>query len=195
MLKAKDTFVMRTKEEEAKWESKWKFNRCVECEFYECELIGTYGLFKYNSYDGASLSYNPKESKGHCVLKHGLHQVDCSSSRYVSDGIGDHYKINLIEDHKLGTRGHRVERTIDNRIGDRTVNRWEPSQPIIISAQTGQGKNTFIEKTLLLYVRELNQSKGTNHKVLILSNRIALRKQILDRLAGASKTLYISNHL
>lgn len=62
------------------------------------------------------------------------------------------------------------------------ANKWEPRQAVYISAQTGNGKNHFIENGLLKYVRELNHKYKTQHKILILSNRIALRLQVKDRL-------------
>jgi hypothetical protein len=47
---------------------------------------------------------------------------------YVADGIGDHFKINTFNDYDVG--GHRIESTDDSRRGGKTVNRWEPSQPV-----------------------------------------------------------------
>ena len=92
-------------------------------------------------------------------------QIECGKKR-VAHGIGDHFKIN--------TR-HNFEIEAD-------TDKWEPKQPVFISAQTGQGKNYFVEKTLLPYVRELNCKKHTDQKVLIISNRIALRLQIENRI-------------
>jgi len=106
-------------------------------------------------------------------------QVPCGKAR-VSDGIGDHYKVNTIHRYKLN--GYRVEREEDELIDCKAINKWEPSQPVLISAQTGRGKNYFIENKLLPYIRELNHEKGTRQKVLILSNRIALSLQMKDRL-------------
>lgn len=49
--------------------------------------------------------------------------------------------------------------------------------PVFISAQTGMGKNTFIENTLIKnYIK-------TNTKILILSNRIANNRQQKERIA------------
>ena len=74
-----------------------------------------------------------------------VNQIECGRKR-VSEGIGDHYKI---------------ETNYDGTIKENIEDRWEPIQPVFISAQTGQGKNFFIENTLIPYVRELN------HKFLL----------------------------
>jgi len=102
--------------------------------------------------------------------------IECGIKN-VTDGIGDHYKINTRYDYKI--EGYRAE---DNRTDDDVISIWQPSQPVFISAQTGFGKNYFIENALLPYIRELNHKQGTRQKVLILSNRIALTIQMKDRL-------------
>lgn len=127
-----------------------------------------------------------KKGRRKLVRKHG---VESSGIKYVADVIGDHFKINMTKDFDLSERMgvysgiYKIEEKSDNRKGDNTVDRWEPSQPVFISAQTGKGKNTFIEKSLLPYIRGLNHSMRTDYKVLILSNRIALTQQIRDRLS------------
>lgn len=45
-----------------------------------------------------------------------------------------------------------------------------------------KGKNYFIEETLLQYVKELNYTPGCSSRILILSNRIALRLQTKNHL-------------
>lgn len=57
-------------------------------------------------------------------------------------------------------------------------------QPVFISAQTGQGKNYFVENTLIPYLKELNYKNRTNQKILIFSNRLALKQQIKSRING-----------
>lgn len=59
-------------------------------------------------------------------------QVECGGKR-VTDGIGDHYKIETQWNYTIQTG---------------TTDRWEPLQPVFISAQTGREKNYFIEHTL-----------------------------------------------
>lgn len=115
------------------------------------------------------LSYDQGEWKNGCIMNFpNVNQVECGE-KYVTNGIGDHYKIETEDDYKIKTN---------------TEDRWEPSQPVFISAQTGSGKNTFVEDALIPYVRDLNYKKKTNQKVLILSNRLALKRQIENRLKG-----------
>ena len=107
-------------------------------------------------------------------------QVECGIKN-VNDGIGEHYKVETDYNHKIEAN---------------SIDRWEPIQPVFICAQTGRGKNYFIEHALLPYVRELNYRKRTNQRVLILSNRLALKQQIKDRLQredtsdGENGTIY-----
>ena len=115
------------------------------------------------------LSYDQEEFKTDCIMS-SLHvcQIECGQKR-VSEGIGEHFKI---------------ETDYDGTIRANVDGKWEPLQPVFISAQTGQGKNYFVENVLVPYVRELNYRKNTKQRVLILSNRLALRQQIKNRLKG-----------
>lgn len=97
-------------------------------------------------------------------------RIECGCLR-VTEGIGDHYKI---------------ETDLDSRIEKDIAGKWESSQPVFISAQTGQGKNYFIEHELIPYVRKHNREKNIKQKVLIISNRLALKQQIKSRLLGPS---------
>lgn len=185
----------------------YKFDFCVKCPFYKCELVEEYAQFRENhineskikdaipvvncqiesgskcvrasyyieiqSSDIEVLSYDKCQSKLEnnykCIMSdHYVYQVECGRQS-VTEGIGDHYKIEI---------NH------DGNIKKYTVDRWEPVQPVFISAQTGQGKNYFIENTLIPYVRELNYINRKNQKVLILSNRLALKQQIKSRVNG-----------
>ena len=200
-----DNFHMLSNEEK----SQYQFPFCQNCEFYNCELISEYLQFRKNhpsknavsvscvadaeeisdnavslnaiatlvedaaedltdddSENTTCLTYG-NELKLPCFMKAKVEQIKCGSKN-VTDGIGDHYKIEI----KYGS----IEQGADDR--------WEPSQPVFISAQTGQGKNYFIEHSLIPYVRELNHKNNTKYKVLILSNRLALKRQIENRLKG-----------
>ncbi len=66
---------------------------------------------------------------------------------------------------------------VSDAIREDYYTKWTPATPIFISAQTGAGKNTFIEKVL---IENLVPRKN---KVLILSNRIALGRQEKGRIA------------
>lgn len=136
--------------------SRYKFNFCKLCSFYECELVEEYMLFKKNNPDIDLPTYDQNALANGCPMKQFV-SIECGRKR-VAEGIGDHFKI------------------------ETNTDKWEPKQPVFISAQTGQGKNYFIEKTLLPYIRELNLKKHTDQKVLIISNRTALRLQIENRI-------------
>lgn len=129
-----------------------------------------------DSENAAYLTYG-KELKPPCFMNASVNQIECGSKR-VTEGIGDHYKIEIDYNYK-------IKRDKDIR---KPSDRWEPSQPVFISAQTGQGKNYFIEHTLIPYVRDLNYKNLTEYKVLILSNRLALKRQIENRLKGFEDT-------
>lgn len=98
--------------------------------------------------------------------------------KWVSDGIGDDFKISTRYDYSTGQT--KIERSSLKR--HFYTDKWEPHQPVFISAQTGNGKNHFIENVLLKFVRELNHRNKTNYKILIFSNRRALTEQTKDRL-------------
>ena len=95
--------------------------------------------------------------------------VACGS-KYISDGIGDHFKVD-------------VKKHSDKwKISKGTVDKWEPKQPVFISAQTGKGKNYFVEESLIEHVRAINHKNKIDKKILVISNRQALRYQIENRI-------------
>ena len=187
-----------------------EFDFCRGCKFYPCEVVGEYVHFRnvhVNQVDAgscshpiiravaksvddpkkvsiavsvashssvsAAVSYNQEEVKNGCMMSQRyVEQVKCGRQR-VTEGIGNHYQ---------------VEVTHDFSIREGIEDRWEPSQPVFISAQTGQGKNYFIEHTLIPYVKEMNYRHRTKLKVLILSNRLALKRQIRNRLERCDDT-------
>lgn len=170
---------------------------CNDCNFYPCEVIeelnqyterhkkdflygdpknnyilkkdpntNVYSLITVDANKGI-IPYDQEHLMNKCNMsRRFVEQVECGSKK-VTDGIRGHYKIEMSWDHKIESG---------------TTNRWEPSQPVFISAQTGQGKNYFVEKTLIPFVRNLNYEYQTKQKVLIISNRLALKCQINDRL-------------
>ena len=69
---------------------------------------------------------------------------------------------------------------LDDFIADK-IDNWTSDVPVIISAQTGSGKNHFIQQTLLPKLIEENPDQ--NDLILILSNRIALNRQTKYKLA------------
>lgn len=204
----RDNYRMLSDEEK----SQYKFEFCVGCVLYdECEMVEQYARFSDNHHkihkshisqipsgvrkstevffkgreigqiviNGGTdsiggfgidrLSYDQEELKDGCFMsRRYVYAIKCGEQR-VTEGIGDHYKIETQYDAEIRTGAN---------------DRWEPSQPVFISAQTGKGKNYFIEHTLIPYVRELNYKNKTNQRILILSNRLALKQQVKNRLAG-----------
>ncbi len=118
------------------------------------------------------LSYYQQEYQNGCPMgMRYVTQVECGRKR-VADGIGDHFKVQIEWNYKISKDTNDI---------------WEPSQPVFISAQTGQGKNHFVEKKLIPYIEELNYKMNTKFKVLIISNRLALKCQIYNHIRGRYK--------
>lgn len=132
-------------------------------------------------FDEDILSYDQTRMKDVCIMNRSVYQVECGR-KTVTEGIGDHYKIEITEKKNYYSSGKKI-------IKEGTDDRWEPLQPVFISAQTGQGKNYFIENTLIPYVRELNYKEKTSYKILILSNRLALKQQIKNRIENGNNDL------
>lgn len=64
----------------------------------------------------------------------------------------------------------RKKKSVADAIGDEYL-KWNPNTPVLISAQTGAGKNYFVKTVLLPEAARLGK------KILIISNRIALSYQ------------------
>lgn len=82
-------------------------------------------------------------------------------------------------DAKSGTDVYRVclpHDFVSEQLSDEIFN-WNNEQSVFIAADTGLGKNTFVEKILIPKVNELGG------KILLLSNRVALGRQEKRRLA------------
>lgn len=179
---------------------RYKFQVCQYCNFYPCELVerraylfedtlseqdSSYAIAEIATDDECNTAsgdvifakaeviekkaggYDNSFTDSSCTMRMYTDQVECGSKR-ISEGIGDHYRIEIDP--------------YSGKIISGITDRWEPSQPVFISAQTGQGKNYFIENTLLPYVRELNIKNNLKQKVLILSNRLALKRQVESHL-------------
>jgi superfamily II DNA or RNA helicase len=144
---------------------KYRFEFCYCCPTAnKCELLNEYLTISKNNPGLTYPSYNQRSQAQGCIYNRD-NVVACGNKR-VSDGIGGDYKIDLCYNYTI----------------ESDTNKWEPKQAIFISAQTGQGKNYFVEDVLLKYVKELNYKHNCDHKILILSNRLALQAQIKDRL-------------
>ena len=116
---------------------------------------------------------------GICPMK-GINQIECGS-QWVSNGIGNDFKIDLTRDYMKGK--YKIDESFYKTSSRYMTKKWEPRQPVFISAPTGGGKNTFAEQDVPKYIRELNHRHKTNHRILIFSNRRAHTEQSKDRLA------------
>jgi len=102
---------------------------CCTCGLYPCELVNEYLFFKKKhpllpKGENHIISYDRRTLKKGCdIFSECIIQIKCGDKR-VSEGIGEHYKIKLTK--KLNIKKN-------------TEDRWEPSQPVFISAQTGKG--------------------------------------------------------
>lgn len=122
-----------------------------------------------NSRGSERLSYDRVGLQNGCIMgRQYVTQVECGR-KSVADGIGDHYKLQIDFDFKIA-------KDMDGR--------WEPKQPVFLSAQTGQGKNYFIENFLIPYLEDLNYKYKTKFKILIFSNRLALKYQTSRHIRG-----------
>ena len=81
-----------------------------------------------------------------------------------------------LHEKKLIVLFHYAEaRYIAEEITPAVIDNWTSEKPVIISAQTGTGKNYFVQNELLPKV--IDENRGKKHLVLIVSNRIALTRQ------------------
>lgn len=206
----RDSFRILSDEEKAQY----KFEFCQGCALYgQCELVQEYTQFKNNHSPNPEsripqtpsgvpkinatairiggreiapspssvstavggvlgmdkLSYDQEKSGQGCIIK-STYPIACDTP-WVAEGIRKHYQIEIREDYT-------------HDIVTSTTDRWEPLQPVFISAPTGRGKTSFIENTLIPYVEELNYRNNTEQRVLIISNRLALQEQMKRRLEG-----------
>lgn len=72
---------------------------------------------------------------------------------------------------------------VSDLIGDDWLYKWIPNTPVFISAQTGKGKNYFIQNVMVPKILEYNRRHRSINNILILSNRIALNQQNKLKLA------------
>lgn len=82
---------------------------------------------------------------------------------------------------------------ISDLIGTDWLYKWTPNVPIFISAQTGRGKNYFIQNTMIPKILKHNRQRNDDKKILVLSNRIALNHQNKIELAKIID-IYLNNN-
>lgn len=144
-------------------------NPCEHCEL-------AVNCIKSRSGCGHMLPVEGTEQFAECYIPDRIAYFECGTQG-IADGIGNAYRFNPIK-----SKYNFKDQFINDDFYEFNDGGWEPVQPVFISAQTGSGKNYFIENTLIPYVKELNYQNKTNFKILIISNRIALKKQIEEHL-------------
>ena len=141
-------------------------DKCEDCILsYECELYEEY-KFCADGNSKKDVPFYKRTDIENCPLGKGFHLVPCGKDR-VTDGV---IRKNNIDNYSF---------YLDAWGG---VDNWKPDKPIFISAQTGSGKNYFVESYLLPHIREENIKNRTDYKVLIICNRKALYQQIKNRI-------------
>lgn len=106
----------------------------------------------------------------------------------------------MYRDVKFIYKDYKPKIYVSDLVGEDYLNKWVPSVPVIITTQTGTGKNYFIgEKIVANIITQNRRNKGKlNAKILILSNRVALNMQtklhfadIIDKYSGADAQKYL----
>ena len=123
-------------------------------------------------------------------LKDMTKERDFNSIKTKNIDIKVHYRdIKKFKYVEHAIRGNNNK--YDNASLKQEIDNWNPQTPVIISAPTGSGKNTFIMKNL---VKRLFKKYGFNKKILLLSNRVALNRQsklnYLDELQYLTRNEY-----
>lgn len=178
------------------------------CDF--CELADRFpNCCNRRQKENSGSKYDMKEFDS-CYIPEYAAVIECGNKK-VADGIGDAYKIDpsyfLGEDDYDEDDYDEDDYDEDDYDEDNydeddydeddydedefyaepeeiNENGWEPAQPVFISAQTGHGKNYFIENALIRYVVNYNKEHKSDYKVLIISNRLALKKQLEKHIEG-----------
>ena len=78
---------------------------------------------------------------------------------------------------------------ISHFLKESDINSWNHHSPIFISAQTGMGKNHFIQHYLIRHLNSENIASNERKKILLLSNRVALTRQTKQQLAQNLKDI------
>lgn len=66
---------------------------------------------------------------------------------------------------------------VSEKITAKVIEHWTNRIPVLISAQTGTGKNHFVQQVLIRKLDRDNKNNDECKKILILSNRVALTEQ------------------
>ena len=95
--------------------------------------------------------------------------------RNIEDWNGNTIGLNKYKDINLEFYYSDEHKRLSDFINYKMMSGWNSKTPIFISAQTGAGKNYFIQHTLLETLE--NNNSQAKDQILILSNRIALNRQ------------------
>lgn len=147
--------------------------------------IDEYKGKEYNFYREEK-NFSKDENGDYKKCEHCQFNSECKLIK-IENGIEEtpYYRIEEYKNCPFKKYNFQIHKCGDKRVADVIVEddfkNWKSDIPVFISAQMGKGKNYFIENKLLRYVEELN-IKNPKNKVLILSNRIALREQTKNRI-------------
>lgn len=90
---------------------------------------------------------------------------------------------------KIDFHHYEKNRKVSDFITDEDVDNWDKDRPVFISAQTGAGKTRFVIERLIARIADSNREKAKKGKdpknILIISNRIALNRQLKKAVAEA----------
>ena len=111
--------------------------------------------------------------------------------KYLSDAIADDMRTPVTREESRKKYGCIIQLAKHDEKADPETNYWNAEKPVIISAQTGKGKNYWVFNDLL--PRLLDRYGVENDEILLLSNRIAASRQSKIQVAELLKS-YIGDN-
>lgn len=111
--------------------------------------------------------------------------------KYLSDAIADDMRTPVTREESRKKYGCIIQLAKHDEKLDPEANYWNAEKPVIISAQTGKGKNYWVFNDLL--PRLLDRYGVENDEILLLSNRIAASRQSKIQVAELLKS-YIGDN-
>ena len=102
------------------------------------------------------------------------------------------FEEKAISGNKIDFQYKRYDKSkyVSEFITDDEVATWRPNEVVFLSAQTGAGKTSFIPDHIVRRVEAINRKFNKDERVLVISNRVALNRQI--KRAVAQKLLEIT---
>lgn len=111
--------------------------------------------------------------------------------KYLSDAIADDMRTPVTREELRKKYGCIIQLAKHDEKADPEANHWDAEKPVIISAQTGKGKNYWVFNDLLPQL--LARYGVENDEILLLSNRIAASRQSKIQVADLLKS-YIGDN-